>query len=79
MYTLYATLGAIVFSGYIVYSVQVRFNSQPAPLVCVSPSRTRARGCCLQLIIGRGQHDISPDEYVFAALCLYLDIINLFL
>ena len=33
-----------------------------------------------QLMIG-GQHkySISPEEYIFAALNLYLDIINLFL
>lgn len=34
----------------------------------------------LQLLLG-GQHmfSISPDEYVFATLNLYLDIMNLFL
>lgn len=53
--TLYAGVGAIIFSLYIVYDTQ--------------------------LIIG-GKHkkyQLSPDEYVFAALNIYLDVINLFL
>lgn len=33
----------------------------------------------IQMIMGGRSHSISPDEYVFAALTLYLDIINLFL
>lgn len=32
-----------------------------------------------QLILGQGKHAISIDDYVFAALNLYLDVINLFL
>lgn len=33
-----------------------------------------------QIMMGGGkQYSISPEEYVFAALNLYLDIINLFL
>lgn len=52
--TVYAGLGALIFSLYIVYDVQ--------------------------LIVG-GNHKYSYDEqdYVLAALSLYLDIINLFL
>lgn len=50
----YASLGALLFSAYIVFDTQ--------------------------LILG-GKHRIalSPEEYVFAALNLYLDIVNLFL
>lgn len=33
----------------------------------------------IQLLMGGHKLEISPDEYVFAALNLYLDIINLFL
>ena len=52
---IYSSLGAIIFSFYIVYDTQ--------------------------LIIG-GKHkkyQYNQDEYIFAALNLYLDIINLFL
>lgn len=33
----------------------------------------------IQLVMGGRYYSISPDEYVFAALNIYLDIINLFL
>lgn len=54
LYIMYACLGALLFSAYIVFDTQ--------------------------LIIG-GKHkvSISPEEYVFAALNLYLDVVNLFL
>ncbi|KAI1294754.1 Protein lifeguard 1 [Halotydeus destructor] len=32
-----------------------------------------------QLIVGGGRHEISPEEYIMAALMIYSDIINLFL
>ena len=43
--------------------------------------------CCMQYIVfdtqlmmgGQHKYSISPEEYIFAALNLYLDIINLFL
>jgi FtsH-binding integral membrane protein len=33
----------------------------------------------VQLMIGGGAYSIEPDEYVFAAINIYLDIVNLFL
>jgi hypothetical protein len=51
--TVYASLGVIIFSLYVVYDTQ--------------------------LIVGKGKYKISPDEYVFGALMLYLDVVNLFL
>mmetsp|Transcript_8051 Transcript_8051/g.21445 ORF Transcript_8051/g.21445 Transcript_8051/m.21445 type:complete len:249 (+) Transcript_8051:55-801(+) len=33
----------------------------------------------IQLLMGEGAVSISPDEYVFGALTLYLDVLNLFL
>lgn len=32
-----------------------------------------------QLVMGRQKYALDPEEYVFAALILYLDIINIFL
>ncbi|XP_076006318.1 protein lifeguard 1 [Genypterus blacodes] len=55
LYIVYACLGTLLFSMYLVFDTQ--------------------------LILG-GQHrkyEISPEEYIFAALSLYLDIVNLFL
>ena len=48
-----SSLGAAVFSCYIVFDVS--------------------------LMTGGGQYSISPDEYVAAALNIYLDVVNLFL
>eukprot|EP00877_Chromochloris_zofingiensis_P005514 jgi/Chrzof1/14964/Cz09g22130.t1 len=33
----------------------------------------------IQAVMGGKTHSISPDEYVYAALSIYLDIVNLFL
>lgn len=55
VYIVYACLGTLIFSLYLVFDTQ--------------------------LIVG-GKHrryEVSPEEYVFAALNLYLDIVNLFL
>uniref|UniRef100_A0A3P8XK54 Transmembrane BAX inhibitor motif containing 1a n=2 Tax=Esox lucius TaxID=8010 RepID=A0A3P8XK54_ESOLU len=32
-----------------------------------------------QLLIGKGKNSISPEEYVFAALSIYIDVVQLFL
>ena len=51
---LYACLGALLFSFYIVFDTQL-------------------------MIGGNHKLAISPEEYIFAALNLYLDVINLFM
>ncbi|XP_023400196.1 protein lifeguard 1 [Loxodonta africana] len=55
LHLLYAGLGTVIFSLYLVMDVQM-------------------------MVGGRHHHsDLDPEEYVFAALNIYLDIINLFL
>ena len=51
---IYASLGALLFSIYIIYDTQIMMG-------------------------GHHKYAISPEEYVFASLNLYLDIVNLFL
>lgn len=51
---MYASIGALIFSAYIVFDTQMMLG-------------------------GKHKYSISPEEYIFAALNLYLDIINLFL
>lgn len=51
---IYSSLGALLFSVYLVYDTQIMMG-------------------------GKHKFSISPEEYVFAALCLYLDVINIFL
>lgn len=51
---IYASLGALLFSFYLIYDTQMMLG-------------------------GKHKYTISPEEYIFAALNLYLDIINIFL
>lgn len=51
---LYACIGVIIFSLYLVYDTQL-------------------------VIGGKHKYQFSVDDYVFAALNIYLDIVNLFL
>ncbi|KAJ8969715.1 hypothetical protein NQ314_001629 [Rhamnusium bicolor] len=50
----YASLGALIFSVYLVYDTQLMLG-------------------------GKHKYSISPEEYIFAALNLYIDIINIFM
>uniref|UniRef100_A0A8C8ZA58 Uncharacterized protein n=1 Tax=Prolemur simus TaxID=1328070 RepID=A0A8C8ZA58_PROSS len=54
LHLLYAGLGTVIFSVYLVMDVQLMMG-------------------------GRHRYSLDPEEYVFAALNIYLDIINLFL
>ncbi|XP_030034207.2 protein lifeguard 1 isoform X1 [Manduca sexta] len=54
MTLVYASLGALIFSMYLVYDTQLMMG-------------------------GKHKYSLSPEEYIFAALTLYLDIINIFL
>ncbi|XP_050351764.1 protein lifeguard 1-like isoform X3 [Nymphalis io] len=54
MTLVYASLGALIFSLYLIYDTQLMMG-------------------------GKHKFTISPEEYVFAALNLYLDIINIFI
>lgn len=51
---IYAALGAVLFSIYLIYDTQL-------------------------MIGGNHKYSISPEEYIFAALNLYLDIVNIFI
>ncbi|EFN88629.1 Glutamate [NMDA] receptor-associated protein 1 [Harpegnathos saltator] len=54
MTLVYASLGALIFSLYLIYDTQM-------------------------MIGGKHKYSISPEEYIFAALSLYLDVINIFI
>ncbi|CAG9821594.1 unnamed protein product [Phaedon cochleariae] len=51
---IYASLGALIFSVYLVYDTQLMMG-------------------------GQHKYSISPEEYIFAAINLYVDIINIFM
>jgi len=54
LHIVYAALGALIFSLYLVYDTQLMMG-------------------------GKHKYSISPEEYIFAALNIYLDIINIFI
>ena len=54
MNVVYASLGAVIFSCYIVVDTQMMMG-------------------------GKHKYSLDPEEYIFASLNLYLDIINLFM
>lgn len=54
MTLVYAALGALIFSLYLIYDTQM-------------------------MIGGKHKYSISPEEYIFAALSLYLDVVNIFI
>ncbi|XP_012284679.1 protein lifeguard 1 isoform X2 [Orussus abietinus] len=54
MSLVYGSLGALLFSVYLVYDTQMMMG-------------------------GKHKYSISPEEYIFAALSLYLDVVNIFL
>lgn len=54
MILIYSSIGAIIFSVYLIYDTQMMMG-------------------------GTHKYSVSPEEYIFAALTLYLDIINIFI
>jgi FtsH-binding integral membrane protein len=69
LHVVYSGIGLIIFSVYLVYDTQVVMLAKHAKLTAD-----------FQMMMG-GSHkySISPEEYIFAAIAIYLDIINIFL
>lgn len=65
---------------YTVPKNELIFSNSPGIVVISLVVRLKSSLSPMQLMMG-GSHkySISPEEYIFAALNLYLDIINLFL
>ncbi|XP_033116905.1 protein lifeguard 1-like isoform X2 [Anneissia japonica] len=53
LYTVYAWLGAVLFSLFLAYDTQ--------------------------LIMGGKRYELDPEEYIYGALCLYIDIVYIFI
>ena len=62
----------MIFSLFIVFDTQLLIGGN---------HKVRQRQHMLELFAGNplSQYSLEPEEYVFAALSLYLDIVNLFL
>lgn len=64
-------VGALIFSVYLVYDTQVTLST-----LSTIPTSFHH----FQMMMG-GDHkySISPEEYIFAALAIYLDVVNIFM
>ena len=69
LHLVYSAIGVLIFSVYLIYDTQVEGKQQILIKICLP-----------QMMMG-GNHkfSISPEEYIFAAIAIYLDILNLFL
>ncbi|KAK8767265.1 hypothetical protein V5799_005966 [Amblyomma americanum] len=76
----YACIGALLFSVYLVFDTQLMLGGNHKSLVMPTETEPLYLIFDTQLIIG-GRHKfaITPEEYIFAALTLYVDVITLFL
>lgn len=72
----YASAGALLFSIYLIYDTQVKKSLIILNFLINIISYSLKK----KLMMG-GSHkfSISPEEYVFAALNLYLDIVQIFM
>ena len=69
----FAIIGAIIFSLYIVFDTQMMMGGNHKVNIWFQLLRKNSYH------LTTTQYSLDPEEYVFAALNLYLDIINLFL
>ena len=67
LHLVYSAIGVLLFSVYLIYDTQVVDNQQSSPLNSQ------------MMMGGNHKYSISPEEYIFAAIAIYLDILNIFL
>ncbi len=85
LYLVIAGFACLLFSAYLLYDIQVRrmalcalhTSSGHTYVITYLPATPTAPP--KQLVMGGRYYEIGPDEYVMAALSIYLDIINLFI
>lgn len=71
----YASFGALLFCIYLIYDTQLMMGK----------NKTMAFECLFFKLAtsshlgGKHKYSISPEEYIFAALNLYLDIVQIFI
>lgn len=73
MSMVYGCFGAILFSIYLIYGKSVILSTNKTIVLSYYFSDTQL------MMGGKHKYSISPEEYIFASLNLYLDIVNIFL
>ncbi|KAL0966351.1 hypothetical protein UPYG_G00294210 [Umbra pygmaea] len=80
---LFCVLGVVVLVGGIITAIVLSFKYIPwLHMVYAAVGAvvyTLFLAYHTQLLIGKGKNSISPEEYVFAALSIYIDVVQLFL
>lgn len=77
----YASFGALLFCIYLVYDTQLMMGKLSLGGNNKISSTFTCQNVYFYFSIAGGNHkySISPEDYVFAALNLYLDIVNIFM
>ncbi|XP_051562261.1 protein lifeguard 3-like [Myxocyprinus asiaticus] len=79
----FSVLGIVVFVTGIITAIVLSFKYVPWLHMLYAAIGAIAFTLFLayhtQLLIGKGKHSIGPEEYVFAALSLYIDIVQIFI
>lgn len=73
----YASFGALLFCIYLVYDTQMMMGE--LSLKHFDEHVPRTLNFKFSITGGNHKYSISPEDYVFAALNLYLDIVNIFM
>lgn len=68
----YASLGALIFCIYLIYDIQLMMGK-------LKSKKWKIRWINEFFQGGKHKYSISPEEYIFAALNLYVDIVNIFM
>ncbi len=74
---------AIFLSVFLLLGVMLLFFNTPVAATCYSGIGVIVFGFYLiydtQLVVGGGQHELCDEDYIIAAMIIYLDIIMIFL
>uniref|UniRef100_A0A8C7NC11 Glutamate receptor, ionotropic, N-methyl D-aspartate-associated protein 1b (glutamate binding) n=1 Tax=Oncorhynchus kisutch TaxID=8019 RepID=A0A8C7NC11_ONCKI len=70
---------AVVCFTVVIFSLQTKYDFTSCHGVAVGLSDCPFLAVDTQLLLGNKENALSPEDYVFAALSLYTDIINIFL
>lgn len=68
----------IIYEALLSNSTQMKNNKTFLDLYFCCPLHTQFLAFDTQMLLGNKRYSISPEEYVFATLNIYLDIIYLF-
>lgn len=70
----YASLGALLFCVFLIYDTQMMMGE----MIDIASVNWIINDLNV-FLGGKHKYSISPEEYIFAALTLYLDIVNIFM